>query len=140
MDDTFKQALTSLRMVDRQYSEALIYGPKGYAIGRLILDPYSIALYSSKASDWSRINDLMDQGHELPSALEQIADEKSPNQKPKFFNLADYQKILNLQQDNGDGSESSFEDALEAVMQTKLQQNFPQIAEKFYNQKIAKRA
>jgi conjugal transfer ATP-binding protein TraC len=140
MDDTFKQALTSLRMVDRQYSEALIYGPKGYAIGRLILDPYSIALYSSKASDWSRINDLMDQGHELPSALEQIADEKSPNQKPKFFNLADYQKILNLQQDNGDGSEVSFEDALEAVMQTKLQQNFPQVADKFYNQKIAKRS
>ena len=82
----------------------------------------------------------MDQGHELPSALEQIADEKSPNQKPKFFNLADYQKILNLQQDNGDGSEVSFEDALEAVMKTKLQQNFPQVADKFYNQKTAKRS
>jgi hypothetical protein len=26
------------------------------------------------------------------------------------------------------------------VMQTKLQQNFPQVADKFYNQKIAKRS
>jgi conjugal transfer ATP-binding protein TraC len=140
MDDSFKRDITSLRMSSGQYSEALIYGPKGYAIGRLILDPYSIALYSSKASDWSRINDLTASGYSLADALEQIADEKSPNQKPKFFNLADYQKILNLQQDNGDGSESNFEDALEAVMQTKLQQNFPQVADKFYNQKIAKRA
>jgi conjugal transfer ATP-binding protein TraC len=139
MDDSFKRDITSLKMSSGQYSEALIYGPKGYAIGRLILDPYSIALYSSKASDWSRINDLTASGYSLADALEQIADEKSPNQKPKFFNLADYQKILNLQQDNGDGSESSFEDALEAVMQIKLQQNFPQVADKFYNQKIAKR-
>ena len=140
MDDSFKRDITSLKMSSGQYSEALIYGPKGYAIGRLILDPYSIALYSSKASDWSRINDLTANGYSLSDALEQIADEKSPNRKPKLFNFSDYQKLLKLQQDEGDGAAVSFEDALETVMQLKLQQNFPQVADKFYNQTITKRA
>ena len=140
MDDNFKKDITSLTTSSGQYSEALIYSQTGYAIGRLILDPYSIALYSSKASDWSRINDLTASGYSLADALEQIADEKSPNRKPKLFNFSDYQKLLKLQQDEGDGAAVSFEDALEKVMQLKLQQNFPQVAYNFYSQKIAKRS
>ncbi len=76
MDDYLKQNLNSLRMVDHQYSEALIYGPRGYSVGRLILDPYSIALYSSKAEDFARINQLTTQGLTLADALEQIANQK----------------------------------------------------------------
>lgn len=136
MDESLKQALISLRMSDHQYSEALIYGPRGYAVGRLILDPYSIALYSSKASDWAKINDLIEHGYTLPDALEQIAEEKSKNKKTKFFNPADYQKILRLKQ--SEGEERSFEDVLEEVIEDKLKQNFPQVADKFYNKKIAK--
>jgi hypothetical protein len=123
-------------MSDHQYSEALIYGPRGYAVGRLILDPYSIALYSSKAADWAKINDLIEQGYALPDALEQIAEEKSKNRKAKFLHPADYQKILRLKQ--SEGEERSFEDVLEEVIHDKFQQNFPQIADKFYNKKIAK--
>ena len=145
MDDSFKRDITSLRMVSGQYSEAIIYGPKGYALGRLILDPYSISLYSSKASDWSRINDLSADGYSLADALEVIAEEKSSNSKPKIFDLSDYQKILILQQIKGDGTELDFPDALEEVVQQKLHQNFPQVANDFYGQKsykqqIAKRA
>ncbi len=136
MDESLKQALISLRMSDHQYSEALIYGPRGYAVGRLILDPYSIALYSSKAADWAKINDLIEQGYALPDALEQIAEEKSKNRKAKFLHPADYQKILRLKQ--SEGEERSFEDVLEEVIHDKFQQNFPQIADKFYNKKIAK--
>jgi conjugal transfer ATP-binding protein TraC len=76
MDDYLKQNLNSLRMVDHQYSEALIYGPRGYSVGRLILDPYSIALYSSKAEDFARINQLKAEGLSLADALEQIANQK----------------------------------------------------------------
>lgn len=76
MDDYLKQNLNSLRMVDHQYSEALIYGPRGYAVGRLILDPYSIALYSSKAEDFAIINQFTAQGLTLADALEQIANKK----------------------------------------------------------------
>ena len=133
MDETMKQAITSLRMVDFQYSEALIYGPRGYAIGRLILDPYSISLYSSKASDWSKINDLTDSGYTLADALEQIALINSKDAPQKFFNYADYQKILNLTQD--EVKRCSFEDALEEVTHLKFSQHFPQVAKKFYNQK-----
>ncbi len=136
MDDNMRQAITSLRMVDFQYSEALVYGPAGWAIGRLILDPYSIALYSSKASDWSRINDLTEKGYTLADALEQISTENSKNAVPKFFNHADYQKILTLTKDEEKRCE--YEDALEQVIREKLQQNFPQVATKFYNQKTAR--
>ena len=136
MDEPFKKALTSLRMVSGQYSEALIYGPKGYAIGRLILDPYSVAFYSSKASDWSRINDLTDNGYSLAEAIEEIAGLEAKNSRPKLLNHADYQKILKLRQD--DSQECSFEDALEGVMYDKINKDFPQIAEKFYNRKIQK--
>jgi len=76
MDDYLKQNLNSLRMVDHQYSEALIYGPRGYSVGRLILDPYSIALYSSKAEDFARINQLKAEGLTLADALEQISNQK----------------------------------------------------------------
>jgi len=123
MDDGFKRDITSLKMVSGQYSEVLIYGPKGYAIGRLILDPYSIALYSSKASDWSRINDLTKNGYNLADALEVLAEEKSANKKPRFFSPKDYQKILRLQQSTRDDNEMGFEEALEEVVQQKLQQN-----------------
>jgi conjugal transfer ATP-binding protein TraC len=64
-------------MIDHQYSEALIYGPRGYAVGRLILDPYSIALYSSKAEDFARIEVLTKQGLSLAEALEQIVSQQS---------------------------------------------------------------
>ncbi len=76
MDKGLEAALKSVKMVDHQYSEALIYGPSGYAISRLILDPYSIALYSSKAEDFARITQLKQQGYELADALEKISEEK----------------------------------------------------------------
>ena len=120
MDEAFKQSLTSLRMVDHQYSEALIYGPRGYAITRLILDPYSVALYSSKATDWSLINELMQSGLDLEGVLEKIADAKSKNKKAKFFNSLDFQKIV--QRTTKEGNECSFEEALEEITQIKLQQ------------------
>lgn len=76
MDDYLKQNLVSLRMIDHQYSEALIYGPRGWAVGRLMLDPFSIALYSSKAEDFAKIDSLTKQGLSLEDALEKIVNQK----------------------------------------------------------------
>ena len=132
MDEALKQALNSLRMVDHQYSECIIYGPRGWVVGRLILDPYSIALYSSKAADWARINDLRDADYSLEDALEKIADEKSKNQKPKFFSHEDYRKILALTKEE-EHFPYSFENAFEEVVFQKLNQNFPQISQEIYN-------
>ena len=61
--------LKSLKVRSGEYSEILIKGPSGYAIGRLILDPYSIALYSSKGEDVSAIHDLKSKGLSLEEAL-----------------------------------------------------------------------
>jgi conjugal transfer ATP-binding protein TraC len=56
-------------MSDKQYSEVMIYGPQGYVIGRLILDRFSLAMYSSKAEDVARIKQLQQQGHTLEEAV-----------------------------------------------------------------------
>jgi conjugal transfer ATP-binding protein TraC len=45
----------------------------GWSVGRLILDPYSIALYSSKGEDFGKIKALQDQGHTLADAIEIVA-------------------------------------------------------------------
>lgn len=54
------------------FSEALIKGPTGSFLGRLILDPYSIALFSTKADDVSKINDLINAGSSIDEALNQL--------------------------------------------------------------------
>ncbi len=76
MDEGLKKALTSLKKVDGQYSEGIIYNADGYAVIRLIIDPYSAMLYSSKAEDITQINQLKEQGLSLGDALEQIANQK----------------------------------------------------------------
>ncbi len=134
MDDGMKQTLNSVRMVDHQYSEILIYGPRGYAVGRLILDPYSIALYSSKAQDFAKIQELRGQGYSLPDALEIIADAKLKDKKVSFFTAEDYKQLLFLTENKE--NPFSFEEALEQITKLKLQKNFPQMVTNFYESKI----
>ncbi len=74
MDEKMEEMLKSLRTVDRQYSEVMICGPSGYSIGRLLLDPYSIALYSSKGSDFNLVQKLLEQGCSLSEAITHLAD------------------------------------------------------------------
>lgn len=64
--------LKSVRTKHGKYSEVMIYGSQGYAIGRLLLDPYSLLLYSSKAQDYSAIQTLRAQGLTLAEALERL--------------------------------------------------------------------
>ncbi len=130
MDGGLKKVLSSLRMVDHQYSECLIYGPRGYAVGRLILDPYSIALFSSKAQDWAKITQLRDEGYELEQALEIIAQHKNKDKEVTFFDRSDYIKILSLVENKQ--KEIGFEDALEVVTKEKIQKKFPKLANNLY--------
>ena len=74
MDEEMEKALLSLRMVDHEYSEIMICSSSmGWSIGRLILDPYSIALYSSKGEDFGKIKALQEQGRTLADAIEIVA-------------------------------------------------------------------
>lgn len=70
-DAAMEQALASVHTRQDVYSEALIYGPNGYAIGRLLLDDFSLGLYTSKAEDYARIEQLLKQGLTVAEAIEQ---------------------------------------------------------------------
>lgn len=70
MDTTKERLLTSLKMSSGQYSEIMITNADGYFIGRLILDPFSLALYSTKAEDVVKIQNLQNKGKSLIEAVE----------------------------------------------------------------------
>ena len=61
-----------------QFSELVISGPDTFTVGRLICDPYSIMLYSSKAEHFQRKKELIDSGMSVAAAIEQA--------KNEFFN------------------------------------------------------
>lgn len=74
LDQNMEKMLTSLKMVSNQYSEVMIYGSGlGWSVGRLILDPFSVALFSSKGSDVAKVRALQEEGYKLEDALELIA-------------------------------------------------------------------
>lgn len=69
--------LKSLKTKHGKYAEVMVYGPKGYAVGKLLLDPYSQLLYSTKADDYSKVKALRDQGISLDHALETLLEKNS---------------------------------------------------------------
>ena len=50
----------------------MIIGPNGYAIGRLILDPFSGLLYSTKAEDFAAVKQLNQIGVSTGDAIKQL--------------------------------------------------------------------
>jgi conjugal transfer ATP-binding protein TraC len=64
--------LKSLRTKQGQYAEVMITGSSGYAIGRLLLDPYSSMLYSTKAEDYAAVQSLKAKGLSIKQAIEKV--------------------------------------------------------------------
>lgn len=79
MSTEMEKVLKSLKMVDRKYSEIMIYGPMGFVVGRLILDPFSLCLFSSKGEDFAQIKALQQAGHKLIDAIEILATKMKNN-------------------------------------------------------------
>jgi conjugal transfer ATP-binding protein TraC len=73
MDPTMETMLTSVKTKQGVYAETMIYGPHGYAIGRLFLDPFSLILYSTKAEEFAAVQELTTQGMALPEAIEHVS-------------------------------------------------------------------
>jgi conjugal transfer ATP-binding protein TraC len=72
--------LKSLSTKQGQYAEVMIARSQGYAVARLLLDPYSNLLYSTKAEDYSALNDLKSQGFSVAEGLDRLlADRKGRN-------------------------------------------------------------
>jgi len=54
------------------YSEIYIHSPMGSGLGRLILDPFSMLTYSTRAEDYEAIKRLREQGVSVADAIEQL--------------------------------------------------------------------
>jgi conjugal transfer ATP-binding protein TraC len=64
--------LKSLKTVHGKYSEVMICGAEGYAVGRLILDPFSIMMYSTKGQEYTLVKKLVDQGYSVNEAINML--------------------------------------------------------------------
>jgi conjugal transfer ATP-binding protein TraC len=64
--------LRTVKMSPGKYGEALIVSDSGYAVGRLLLDPFSSLLYSTKADEFSAVESLVKQGVPVDEAIEQL--------------------------------------------------------------------
>lgn len=77
MDPVMETMLTSVKTQQGKYAEVMIYGPHGYAVGRLLLDPYSLILYSTKPEDFTAVESLMQEGMSLADAVEEVANRRA---------------------------------------------------------------
>jgi conjugal transfer ATP-binding protein TraC len=69
---TMLSLLRTVRMNPGQYGESMIVSDSGYAIGRLILDPFTQLLYSTKAEEFTAIEGLVKQGLPVDVAIDRL--------------------------------------------------------------------
>lgn len=74
-DAGLAQQLESITSVPGQFSEMAIKGPEGWIFGRLLLDQFSLAMFSSKGSTVQRLQELRDSGLDVVQALRKICDQ-----------------------------------------------------------------
>jgi conjugal transfer ATP-binding protein TraC len=72
-----KRQLSSVSTEHGHYSEIYVHGPMGSGVGRLILDPFSMLLYSTRAEDFQSIKELTDQGMSVVEAIDTILKQRS---------------------------------------------------------------
>jgi len=77
MDDNMKRLLQSLRTEHGAYSEIFIHSPVGNGIGRLLVDPYSLLLYSSRAEDFNAVNAKRAAGLSVSDAIDAVLKERN---------------------------------------------------------------
>jgi len=58
IDDWMKRQLASITTDHGNYSEIFVHSPMGSGIGRLILDPFSMMLFSTRAEDFEKIKTM----------------------------------------------------------------------------------
>jgi conjugal transfer ATP-binding protein TraC len=77
MDDHKKYALESVTTRHGEYSEIMICDADGnYSIARLVLDPFSQLLYSTKAQEYAHLKELTAQGMTITEAINHVLAQK----------------------------------------------------------------
>lgn len=73
MDAYSERLFKSLRKTD-EYSECIIKTPSGLSVHRIIFDPYSRILYSSKGEEYEAVKHWQQQGFSLKESIEKVAE------------------------------------------------------------------
>ena len=76
LTEGMRTMLASLHTQTGQYSEVFVHCPTGYGIGRLVMDPHSLLLASSRQEDFAAIKDRMRQGFDVSSAIDMLLRER----------------------------------------------------------------
>ncbi|MCG8014385.1 MAG: ATP-binding protein, partial [Candidatus Thiodiazotropha weberae] len=74
MEESEMKLLRSIHTIHGKYSEVATYSPDGMAIGRLIVDPFTEKLYSTKGTEFDFIQNQVAQGATLAQAVEKLAE------------------------------------------------------------------
>lgn len=73
IDESMKNMLMSVKTVQGAYSEVFVHGGQmGHGIGRVLFDPFSLLLVSSKAEDFEAVKAYRQQGYTIVEALESV--------------------------------------------------------------------
>lgn len=95
-DHTTMEFLKSLRMDPGVFAEMLIKGPGARFLARLVLDPFSVTLYSTKPEVYTAIEQLQAQGVALHEAVRRVAFQDSPPVLLEHQLREEIQRILAL--------------------------------------------
>ena len=75
-DASFLEALSSVRTIQGEYCEVMLCNADGeFSISRLLLDPFSNLLYTTKPDEYSRLKDLTNSGLTLVQGIHQMLKE-----------------------------------------------------------------
>ena len=76
ISDSQQKLLESVDTKQGEYAEVMIMGSGQAMIGRLILDPYSLILYSTEPSEFNAVQKLCDSGMSMEEAVTKVAKER----------------------------------------------------------------
>lgn len=80
VDEELKKMLLSVTTRQGSFSEVLVHcGQKGYGIGRVFFDPFSLLLTSSKAEDFEAVNEYRKRGLSVSEAIEAVLEDRGVN-------------------------------------------------------------
>ena len=72
-DPGMERALKSLTTAEGRYAELVLHGPDGWRVARLVLDPWSVALFSSRGPAFAAVENLKAEGLTTLQAIDRIA-------------------------------------------------------------------
>ena len=77
-DPGMEQALKSLTTADGRWAELVLHGPDGWRVARLVLDTWSVALFSSRGPAFAEVERWKAQGLSTVEAIDRIAGAERP--------------------------------------------------------------